>query len=60
VLGDGARIEFHPYALGQDFERLRRGGNAVAFPTRSELLANGLTSMTSTMATRAWRPRCIS
>jgi len=25
VLGDGAKVEFHPYALGQDFERLRRG-----------------------------------
>ncbi len=42
VLGDGARIEFHPYALGQDFERLRRGDDAVAFLTGSELLANSL------------------
>lgn len=42
VLGDGARIEFHPYALGQDFERLRRGEDAVAFVTGSELLANSL------------------
>lgn len=42
VLGDGAKIEFHPYALGQDFERLRRGDDAVAFLTGSELLANSL------------------
>jgi len=42
VLGDGARIEFHPYALGQDFERLRRSDDAVAFVTGSELLANSL------------------
>lgn len=42
VLGDGARIEFHPYALGQDFERLRRGDDAVAFLTGSELLGNNL------------------
>lgn len=42
VLGNGARIEFHPYALGQDFERLRRGEDAVAFLTGSELLANSL------------------
>ncbi len=42
VLGDGARVEFHPYALGQDFERLRRGDDAVAFLTGSELLANNL------------------
>jgi len=42
VLGDGAKAEFHPYALGQDFERLRRGDDAVAFLTGSELLANSL------------------
>ncbi len=42
VLGDGARIEFHPYALGPDFERLRRGDDAVAFLTGSELQANNL------------------
>ena len=42
VLGDGALIEFHPYALGPDFERLRRGDDAVAFLTGSELLANNL------------------
>jgi general L-amino acid transport system substrate-binding protein len=42
VLGDGAKFEFHPYALGQDFERLRRGDDAVAFLTGSELLANSL------------------
>jgi len=42
VLGDGARSEFHLYALGQDFERLRRGDDAVAFLTGSELLANSL------------------
>ena len=42
VLGDDAKIEFHPYALGQDFERLRRGDDAVAFVTGSELLANSL------------------
>ena len=42
VLGDGAKIEFHPYTLGQDFERLRRGDDAVAFLTGSELLANSL------------------
>lgn len=42
VLGDGARVEFHPYALGPDFERLRRGDDAVAFLTGSELLANSL------------------
>ncbi len=42
VLGDGARSEFHPYALAQDFERLRRGDDAVAFVTGSELLANSL------------------
>ncbi len=42
VLGDGAKIEFHPYALNQDFARLRRGDDAVAFLTGSELLANSL------------------
>ncbi len=42
VLGDGAKAEFHPYTLGQDFERLRRGDDAVAFLTGSELLANSL------------------
>ncbi len=42
VLGDGAKAEFHPYALGQDFERLRRGDDAVAFLTGSELLASSL------------------
>ncbi len=42
VLGEGARIEFHPYALNQDFARLRRGDDAVAFLTGSELLANSL------------------
>ncbi len=42
VIGDDARIEFHTYALGQDFERLRRGDDAVAFLTGSELLANSL------------------
>ena len=42
VLGKDARIEFHPYVVGQDFERLRRGDDAVAFLTGSELSANGL------------------
>ncbi len=42
VFGKEARIEFHPYAVGQDFERLRRGDDAVAFLTGSELSANGL------------------
>ncbi len=42
VLGDPARIEFHPYVLTQDFDRLRRGEDAVAFLTGSELLGNGL------------------
>ncbi len=42
VLGDPARIEFHPYVLNQDFDRLRRGEDAVAFLTGSELLGNGL------------------
>ena len=42
VLGDHARIEFHPYALDKDFDRLRRGEDAVAFLTGSELLAGRL------------------
>ena len=42
VLGDPARIEFHPYVLNQDFDRLRRGEDAVAFLTGSELLGNSL------------------
>ncbi len=42
VLGDPTRIEFHPYVLNQDFDRLRRGEDAVAFLTGSELLGNGL------------------
>jgi len=42
VLGKKARIEFHPYVVGQDFERLRGGEDAVAFLTGSELSANGL------------------
>ena len=42
VLGKDARIEFRPYVVGQDFERLRRGDDALAFLTGSELSANGL------------------
>ena len=42
VLGDPARIEFHPYVLNQDFDRLRRGEDAIAFLTGSELLGNSL------------------